>query len=341
MRKGLFGICLTLAIAVALITVFVPSCTGAPKGTIEVKATLCGNPWPAAGDGAVNYTLTLAGGTSPISGTEVPITYTVDVGTWTCDYVAGGPPDAFLVDITPSGTQTVSDGDTITFTLNFELKQDAWIEWLAWTVDGVPLHCDGETCYAEVMPCQIIDLHFKQGVDGCPEYEVTLNETDKLTIHYDFYSEYPGGPPLEPPPVVWVYVVNDLCAVNKSADLVAAAEKLIQIPSFNGEPLEPPYNYYPLNFCEPAILDVETDWTLEKEIDYLKTISFFGATIDPGMHECVLFDIAFIPPIAGCYHFTVVANGEVQLPGVGDIDPWNNYTQSLPLSLWVCVGPVP
>jgi hypothetical protein len=56
------------------------------------------------------------------------------------------------------------------------------------------------------------------------------------------------------------------------------------------------------------------------------------------MHECVLFDLAFIPPIPGCFHFTVVAKASVELLDDVDVDPWNNYTESTPLSLWVCVG---
>jgi len=84
--------------------------------TIEVKSALCDIPW----EGDVQYTLTESGG-SPINGTEVPDSFTVDCGNWTCAYVSGGPAGAFLVDITPSTTQEVSGGGTITFTLNFEL----------------------------------------------------------------------------------------------------------------------------------------------------------------------------------------------------------------------------
>jgi hypothetical protein len=324
MTKRLLAVYL---VAVILLALLVPSCTGGATGTIEVEATLCGVAW----NGTVDYTLSMAGGTSPIDGTDVPDTFSVDAGNWTCTYDGGGPDGAFLVGIAPSETQEVSEGETVTFTLQFELDQDAWIEFITWTVNNDPI---GETELI-VVPCQIIDIHFGQGVDGCQGYEVAINETSELLIHYDGYSEEPGGPPLEPPPVVWVYVVNDDCAVVKEPEPI---EKVSQIPSFNGTPLEPPYDYYPLNFCQPVTLDVETSWVLEKEIDYVKSINFFGATIDPGMHECVLFDLAFIPPIPGCFHFTVVAKASVELLDDVDVDPWNNYTESTPLSLWVCVG---
>ena len=328
MRKRVFTICSVLLVLVVSLALLAPSCTPTEGGTINVKATLCGVPW----SGNVSYTLTATGAASPIDGTEVPKTYAVEAGNWTCEYVSGGPAGAFLVDTTPSETQSVSPNAPVTFTLNFELKQDAWIDFLTWTVNGDPI----EDLEHIIVPCQIIDVHFKQGVDGCQGYQVVANETSELLIHYDGYSMEVGGPPLEPPPVVWVYVVNDGCAVVKEPEPI---EKMSQVPSFNGEPLEPPYNYYPLNFCEPVTLDVETVWKLEKEIDYTKTVNFFGATIDSGMHECVLFDLAFIPPNPGCYHFTLVAKASVDLPpDVEDVDHWNNHAESPPLGLWVCVG---
>jgi hypothetical protein len=103
-RKKVSVICLTVAVAVLLVAAFVPSCSPTEKGTIEVRATLCGEPW----QGQVSYTLTLAGGASPMSGTEVPKSFAnVDAGNWTCAYVSGGPAGAFLVNITPSATQSL------------------------------------------------------------------------------------------------------------------------------------------------------------------------------------------------------------------------------------------
>lgn len=116
MRKVFIAICSVLLVLVVSLAILVPSC--APTtGTIEVKYTLCGFPW----QGALNYTLT---GPSTISGNTVPATHAdAAPGTWTCNYVSGGPLGAFLVDITPSATQSLKAGERITFTLNLELPE--------------------------------------------------------------------------------------------------------------------------------------------------------------------------------------------------------------------------
>ncbi len=53
MLKRLLAVYLVLAVLVGLL---IPSCTPTEKGTINVRATLCGEPW----QGVVNYTLSLA-----------------------------------------------------------------------------------------------------------------------------------------------------------------------------------------------------------------------------------------------------------------------------------------
>ena len=66
MRKRLIPIYSVLVVAMILLAALAPSCGGgSTTGTVVVQATLCGVAW----QGAVNYTLTLAGGTSPVSGT--------------------------------------------------------------------------------------------------------------------------------------------------------------------------------------------------------------------------------------------------------------------------------
>jgi hypothetical protein len=336
MRKSLFAICLSLVVAIVLLAVFVPSCTPTTKGTINVVAKLCGDPWPTQGTGAVNYTLTPVEG-SPINGDRVPKSFSVDAGSWSCAYVSGFPPGAYFVDITPSSPQTLAAGGNITFTLNFELNQDAAIEFITWSVDGEPWL--GPTL--EVHPCQIIDVHFKQWVAGCENYTVAVNETSKLWIHYDGYSDHPGGNPLPPPAVVWLNVVNDRCAVNKTAPQMPPPEKGPQVTSLKGVPIMPPHELIPLNFCDnTTYLDVETAWQLVKETDYVKTINWLGISLQPDMHECVLFDLLFGPPVPGWYHFTLVAEAEVKLVDDEDVNLDNNHAMSPPLSLWVWVpGP--
>jgi len=85
MNKRLISIHLVLVVAIVLLAVFIPSCGPITTGTIEVKATLCGDPWPTQGTEDVGYTLTGPG--SPINGTTVPASHTVDPGSWSCGNV--------------------------------------------------------------------------------------------------------------------------------------------------------------------------------------------------------------------------------------------------------------
>jgi len=119
MRKRILAISLSCLALGVLIAVLVLSCAQpSTQGTIDVKATLDGSAWT----GAAQYTLTGPGAAAPtiINGASVPTTHrNVDPGSWTCAYVSGGPAGASFVNITPSSTQSLSAGSTITFTLNF------------------------------------------------------------------------------------------------------------------------------------------------------------------------------------------------------------------------------
>jgi len=80
---------------------------------IQVNATLNGAPF----GGAVMYQLT---GAATLNGASVPMAYPAQpTGSYTLTYLSGGPPGAVLSSITPSATQTLSAGGSITFTLNF------------------------------------------------------------------------------------------------------------------------------------------------------------------------------------------------------------------------------
>jgi len=327
-KKKIFSICLSVVVLVSLIAVLVPGCTGdGEEGTIEVKATLCDEAW----EGDVDYTLTPASG-SAVTGTNVSASFTVDVGNWTCEHVSGGPADAYLEDIKPSATQEVSDGGTITFTLEFEENQDAWIDFLYWTIDGEPVQE-----MVEVVPCQIIDIHFEQGVEGCEGRIVAVNETSRLWIHYIGYTEeYMGEPICGDAPPSAVYVVNDWCAVNKIAE---PPEKVSQNTTHWGKYVQKG-EFIDLICCEEEELDVETIWELEKEIDYTKSINWLGISFDPGMHPCVLFDLLVMPMgVPGWYVFSLTAEAEVVLMDDEDVDIGNNTDVSSPLTIWVYVGP--
>jgi hypothetical protein len=330
MRKGFLAICLSLVVAIVLLAAFVPSC--APTtGKIVVQATLCGNPWPTQGTGAVNYTLTPGTG-SPISGTSVPATHSgVAPGSWTCAYVSGGPAGTFLKSITPLATQTVSAGNTTTFTLNFELNQDAAIHFLTWTVNGQSWP---DTTWEGGL-CNIIDVHFLQWVNGCTGYNVTLNETSLLQI-------IQTAAPAQAPPVM-IYVVNNDCAVNKTATPQGLTPvKKSQVPSINNATAQVGNNI-PLAIGVPTMLDVHTQWQLVKGTNYTKAINWFGiskAPFEPAQppHPCVLFELVL--PAPGIYQFTLQASADVELVGATDVDPGNNHDMSAPITLVVTAGPL-
>jgi len=339
MKKKIFSIWSVLLILAVSIAIVVPGCDGACTGDIEVKATICDAPW----EGDVEYTLTLPGATAPtiIDGTSVNATHSgVECGNWTCEYVSGGPPDAYLVDITLDPTQEVTSGGTITFTLNFELDQDAWINFETWTVDGDPdiVYYELGQYWAEVVPCNIIDVHFQQGVEGCEEYAVNVTETSRLWIHYMGHADEFRGE-LDSGNEVGVYVVNDLCAVNKTAEPPAnPPEKVSQQTTHWGDPVLPD-SYLSLTWSGRTELDVETIWMLEKEIDYTKSINWLGISIiEPMPHPCVLFELVVPLWPMGYYVFQVSAEAEVVLMDDTDVDTGNNNAVSLPLNVWVWTG---
>jgi len=324
MRKGFFGICLSLVIAIIIIAAFVPGCDPETKGSVWVKATLCGNPWT----GSLDFELTPTSG-SPINGNHVPVgyAYLIEPGTWACYPVGGGPAGAYLDTTTPSATQTVSVGESTNFTFNFEFEQDAWIEFSTWTINGIPIgeyewaYYEDGYWYADVTWCDIIDVEYIQHVEGCEGYSVTISETDELEIHY----AWPEGEP------IMVQVYDDWCAVNKSAVYLPDVEKLSQVPSYMGEPVEPD-EVYPLPWCMNVTLDVETKWELAKEIDYIKKINWLhiGECYDPPCDWCVLFNLLVPGPEFG---FELRSCATVELVSDVDTDPGNNQDCSPPLRL--------
>jgi hypothetical protein len=211
-----------------------------------------------------------------------------------------------------------ADG-TITFTLDFELDQDAAIEFLTWTVNGAPWQSPSEII-AE--PCQIIDAHFKQWVKGCDGYNVTMNEASWLMI-----TQIAG------PLGVVVYVVDDPCAVNKTP---APRQKVSQTVSVDNVTRQKGYN---VTLGQgPTLLDVHTQWQLVKGVNYTKNINWFGIWVnayEPGLHPCVLFELILPPGPAVQYVFQVQTSADVALVGDTDVDPGNNHDMSAPIMLVV------
>jgi hypothetical protein len=86
-------------------------------GAVHVYATLDGSSWV----GPVDFTVT-----GQAAGTAVPESYAdVPIGDYSLNYVAGGPPEAVLSGITPSGSQNLTSGGAVTFTLDFRTKEVA------------------------------------------------------------------------------------------------------------------------------------------------------------------------------------------------------------------------
>jgi hypothetical protein len=322
LKKRYVPIYSILAVAIVLLTALAPSCGGggATTGTIVVQATLCGTPWQAA----VNYTLTPSGG-SPISGTGVPSTHSNMTATsWTCAYVAGGPAGAFLNSIKPTATQSLSAGGTITFTFDFELNQDAGIVWTTWTINGQPWETSSTP---ELGVCNVTDVHFRQWVDGCQGYNVTLNETDWLSIQAS-----PGNPG-----AVSIYVTNWDSGLNKTAP----SQKKDQWCGFF-DVLHYVGDWWTLGPNELVVLDVHTVWQLVKDTNYTKSINWLGISIPPfdpyqSSHTNVLFEL--VVPVPGAYSFTLTASAQVDLVDDTDVNPDNDLIQSPPLTLNVFVPP--
>jgi len=98
-------------------------------GTIVVNITLDGSQW----SGAINYTIT---NPKTNSGSSAPQTFSnLPPGDYTVGYSSGGPEEATLTNLTPSATQTLTAGGSITFNLNFRSQAPGIITVKA-TLDG-------------------------------------------------------------------------------------------------------------------------------------------------------------------------------------------------------------
>ncbi len=146
--------------------------------TIKVKATLDGASW----SGAVLYNIS---GPYSDADTSVPQTLTnLPDGTYTISYRSGGPSGATLSDISPSPTQTVSSGHTITFTLNFHSEASGTIEVNA-LLDGKPWQTavgSGTIRYGISGPVTDSSTSMPDSFDGLPAGRYTLTYHDSGPI---------------------------------------------------------------------------------------------------------------------------------------------------------------
>jgi len=250
MRKRLFSICL---VVVLLVVSFGLSCESTEKGTIEVRATLGGDPW----GGSLEYELSGPGG--PITGDVVDNSHTADVGTWTCAYVGGGPPDVELIGIAPSETQELSAGGTITFTFEFgtpEEQVDASITWESWTIDGVQVPPGHYTIY----PPTIIDCEYEVVINGTYCESVNVTVSLNLTYHY-------GGP----------YGFKSWHVANAPGSVytIPPGTILSQNASVNGEVKPVCYSFDVLK-CQNVTLGVTYTYEAHKGTTYRHKVNWLG-----------------------------------------------------------------
>ncbi|MEA1872247.1 MAG: hypothetical protein U9M91_02495 [Chloroflexota bacterium] len=307
--KRLYAIWSILLVLLVSIAVVVPGCTPT-TGTIEVDATLDGSPWT----GAVDYTLTPESG-SPVSGTSVDGTFTVDAGNWTCAYDGtGGPAGAHFIDITPSATQELSAGGTVGFTLNFVTPQqvDAFVTFDSWSINGTPVP-GGATYW--VGPGAIIDATYKEGVSGNNTGQpVTVHETSWLTVH-NTGTEGNG----EAGPVIKLHVVNGLGAVKTDPP----SDVSNQQATVEGVPK--PFCYsFDLPVCQEVHLDAEADLEQEVGTNYTKTINWLE--VPEGVVILQAGDVVFDVEEIGAFEmFTLVSYACVEVEaGFEDTNPSND-----------------
>jgi hypothetical protein len=136
-----------------------------PSSSIVVSATLDGSPW----SGRVNYNIR---GPYADSHSSVPYTFSdLPDGTYTLQYTSRGPDGATLTSITPSPTQTLPDGGTIYFTMNFHSQTGGSI-FVQATLDGA--RWSGQVKYTISGPYTDSNYSVPGSFDGLPEGSYTL-----------------------------------------------------------------------------------------------------------------------------------------------------------------------
>jgi hypothetical protein len=335
-RRKIISIWSVSLILVLSLAVFVPGCNGTPPttGTIEVNATLDGSPWPSSGTGAVEYTLTLAGG-SPTSGSEVPKTFTgMDAGDWTCAYVSGGP--GTFVNITQAETQNLAGEGTITFTLNFQsVEVDVSITFVTWSINGTPVPPTpgGPGTFWWVDQDTVVDAHYNVNVGGNNTGKpVTVHETMTIMVH-NVGPEGFGDPGT--PPIVW-HVVNGLGAVQTDPPLTVSN----QVATHNGNPV-PACTNINLPWCDPVHLDAECDVETEVGATFTKKVNWVrnpqGVNITPlALWDDCIFEI---DTIQAWTVFTMVTNACEEVgEGFVDTEPSNDCCADSPM---IYIGVMP
>jgi hypothetical protein len=301
MRRKIFSIWSILLVLVVSIGVLVPGCGGG-GGTIEVNATFDGSPW----SGSVDYTLTPGSG-SPISGTSVPGSHSADAGNWTCSYHGGGPPGAMLVGITPDPTQELSDGETITFTLNFGPEEvDASITWVSWTIDGDQVSPGSYTVY----PPTIIDCEYDVVINGTYCESVNVTVSLELKYHYGGPNDFKSWHVANAPGSIYTIPPGTISSQNCSVDGVS----------------RPACYSFDVSKCQNVTLGVTFTYEAHKGTTYRVGVNWLG--YKGSGPDNILFDN--IIEWAGCLGDSdMVTSGCVYVDE--DVDPANDCSGDSPM----------
>jgi len=135
------------------------------KAKIQVIVTLDGAQWT----GGIQYRIN---GPGNLSGSSVPHNFNdIPAGEYSIYYQSGGPGGATLASITPSPTQDVGSGSTISFTLNFRSQSTSTITINA-TLNGLPW--SGNVNYSISGPFQDADTSVPKTLSGLPSGDYTL-----------------------------------------------------------------------------------------------------------------------------------------------------------------------
>jgi len=178
----------------------------------------------------------------------------------------------------------------------------ATIEFETWTINGEPV----DPGIHFVLPDTIIDIEYKEHIEGPAGQVVTVYQTAWLLIHY-----VEG-----PEEVIWLHAVN----ADGAVFMDPPATKLYQMTTVEG--VDAPWcTEIPLFKCVPVKLDVEIEWELEICTDYTKTINWLHFPEVNGAP--ILFDI---PPSPPGTMFTLVSWARLELEGdagpiIVDTDP--------------------
>ena len=178
-----------------------------PVSTIRVSATLDGSPW----SGLVNYNIY---GPKAGSSSSVPDSFSdVPAGTYSLSYSSGGPSGTTLASITPSPSQTVSDGSTVIFTLNFRtqasstirvkasLDDSSWSGNIRYTING-PYTDSGYSVPESFsnLPAGTYTISYSSGgpygamlTSITPSPTQTVSEGGNITFYLNFHRQATTG----------------------------------------------------------------------------------------------------------------------------------------------------